>query len=138
MPRRDIYHDIVVAALIADGWTITDDPLYLAYGGRDMYADLGAERPLGAEKAGQKIAVEIKSFVSASAVHDLAVAVGQYNLYRDLLAVTEPTRELYLAIPERTEQGIFSEQFGQLVLSRQQLQLLVFDEIRRRVVKWIP
>lgn len=138
MPRRDIYHEIVVAALTADGWIITDDPLYLAYGGRDMYVDLGAERPIGAEKAGQKIAVEIKSFVGASAVHDLAVAIGQYNLYRDLLAMTDPTRELYLAIPERTEQGLFSEQFGQMVLTRQQLQLLVFDEIGRRVVKWIP
>jgi hypothetical protein len=79
MPRRDIYHDIVVAALIADGWVITDDPLYLAYGGRDMYADLAAERPIGAEKAGQKIAVEIKSFVEPSDVHELTVAIGQFN-----------------------------------------------------------
>lgn len=27
MARKDIYHEIVVAALMKDGWTITDDPL---------------------------------------------------------------------------------------------------------------
>ncbi|NJM23491.1 MAG: hypothetical protein HC907_35095, partial [Richelia sp. SM1_7_0] len=26
MPAKDFYHDIVVAALIDDGWEITDDP----------------------------------------------------------------------------------------------------------------
>ena len=29
MPVRNIYHDIVVRALAADGWTITDDPLWV-------------------------------------------------------------------------------------------------------------
>jgi hypothetical protein len=29
MPARNIYHDAVVQALTADGWTITDDPLRL-------------------------------------------------------------------------------------------------------------
>ena len=42
MPARDVYHDVVVQALIADGWTITDDPLYLAYGGRDLYTKISS------------------------------------------------------------------------------------------------
>jgi hypothetical protein len=29
-----------------DGWTITDDPLILSYGSRDLYVDLGAERDM--------------------------------------------------------------------------------------------
>ncbi|MEH2371488.1 element excision factor XisH family protein [Nostoc sp.] len=29
MPARDIYHGAVIKALTADGWTITNDPLYL-------------------------------------------------------------------------------------------------------------
>jgi hypothetical protein len=69
VPARNIYHDIVVQALTADGWTITDDPLRLSYGGRDLFVDLGAERrTLAAEKAGQKIAVEIQSFLNPSPV----------------------------------------------------------------------
>ncbi len=62
MPARDFYHDVVKAALIADGWTITDDPLKLHVGKKDLFVDLGAERLLAADKGGRKIAVEVKSF----------------------------------------------------------------------------
>ncbi|NEQ14507.1 MAG: fatty-acid oxidation protein subunit alpha, partial [Moorea sp. SIO3E2] len=41
MPAKDIFHDTVKNALIKEGWIITDDPLYLDYGGVDMYVDLG-------------------------------------------------------------------------------------------------
>jgi hypothetical protein len=56
MPAKDIFHNAVKNALIKDGWTITHDPLRLTWGGKDMYVDLGAERLLAAEKAGQQIA----------------------------------------------------------------------------------
>jgi len=36
MPQRDIYHDSVVKALLYEGWMITDDPLRLSYGGRNV------------------------------------------------------------------------------------------------------
>lgn len=36
MPARDTYHDVVVKALTADGWTITHDPLPLVYGDQDL------------------------------------------------------------------------------------------------------
>jgi hypothetical protein len=53
---------IVRNALIKEGWIITHDPLTLPFGSDDIFIDLGAQAPLGAEKEGQKIAVEIKSF----------------------------------------------------------------------------
>jgi hypothetical protein len=60
MPAKNIYHDGVARALIADGWTITHDPLTLSFGGKDLFVDLGAERAaLAAEKEGRRIAVEI-------------------------------------------------------------------------------
>ena len=40
--------------------------------------DLGAERLIGAEKLGKKIAVEVKSFLSASALSDFHTALGQF------------------------------------------------------------
>jgi XisH protein len=52
----------VKTALIKDGWTITDDPLTLAIGERDLYVDLGAEKLLIADRGSQKIAVEVNSF----------------------------------------------------------------------------
>jgi hypothetical protein len=58
MPAKDTFHDAVCNALVNDGWTITDDPLHLVWGKKDFYIDLGAERMLGAEKQGRRIAVE--------------------------------------------------------------------------------
>lgn len=68
MPARDIYHDTVKTALEKEGWIITDDPLTLRFGGRQLMVDLGAEHLLAAEKEGQRIAVEIKSFAGLSIV----------------------------------------------------------------------
>jgi len=138
MPRKDVYHRTVVDALLADGWTITADPPLLTYGGRDVYVDVGAEDTISADRAGHKIGVEIKSFVGASDVHELEVALGQYNLYRDILSEVEPDRLLYLAIPLRTHDGIFAAPLGQLIVRRQQLRLIVFDEIDARIVQWVP
>jgi hypothetical protein len=81
MSARDRYHDQVKNALIKDGWTITDDPLHVKWGKKDMYVDLGAERLLAAEKGERKIAVEVKSFLGPSEMADLEQAVGQYTIY---------------------------------------------------------
>jgi hypothetical protein len=43
---------------------------------------LGAERTLAAERGNEKIAVEIKSFLSESQVTELERAVGQYGIYQ--------------------------------------------------------
>ena len=85
MAQLDKIHNAVKNALIKDGWTITDDPLRLVWGKRDMYVDLGAERLLGAAKGGQLIAVEIKGFGGASEMADLEKALGQFTLYRTVM-----------------------------------------------------
>ena len=51
MPARDAYHDAVKQALIKEGWTITDDPLHLKWGRKDMYVDSGASQLLAAQSA---------------------------------------------------------------------------------------
>ena len=137
MPARNIYHDAVVQALTADGWTITHDPLTLSFGGKDLFIDLGAEQvALAAEREGRRIAVEIQRFLSPSPVRSLQEAVGQYDIYRLVLAETEPERVAYLAVPRRVYEGLLTEQFGQFVVTRLQLKLLVFDEQQRRVIRW--
>ncbi|MBY0521750.1 MAG: XisH family protein [Gemmataceae bacterium] len=137
MPARNIYHDTVVRALIADGWTITHDPLTVSYGGKDLFVDLGAERrAIAAEKSGQRIAVEIQSFLSPSIVRDLQEAVGQFEVYRTLLSETEPGRLLYMAVPRRVQQALLVEAFGNLIITRLQLRLLVFDEQEAKIIQW--
>ncbi len=138
MPARNIYHDAVVQALTADGWTITDDPLKLSYGGRDLFVDLGAEMTtFAAERAGQRIAVEVQSFLNASPVRDLQEAVGQYEVYRTVMEQTEPERRLYLAVPAVVYESLLTERFGQLIVTKLGLRLIVFDDERKRVVQWI-
>jgi hypothetical protein len=139
MPAKDLYHNTVVYALINDGWEITDDPLLLSYGGRDLYVDLAAERTtVAAQKGNLKIAVEIKSFLKNSPVRDLEEASGQYFIYQSILAEIASERILYLAVPKRSYEGIFTEKLGQLIIKRLDIKLLVFDEQERRIIQWIP
>ncbi len=138
MPARNVYHDAVVSALQADGWSITDDPLSLKVGERDLLIDLGAEKQLiAAAKGTEKIAVEIQSFLSLSPVADLQHALGQYTMYRLALADQQPDRPLFLAVPEEVYNGILSEPLGQLVMIGVNIRLLLFDPDRRRVIRWI-
>src|SRR5262249_19739013 len=138
MSARDVYHDAVDRALTADGWTITDDPLSLKYGDHKLYVDLGAERTmLGAEKAGRKIAVEIKSFLGPSPVHDLQKALGQYGMYLAILAESEPDRQLYLAVTDYVHDSVLSDRLGRLMVSQFNIHLIVFDDQQERISQWI-
>jgi XisH protein len=98
VPAKDLYHDAVKSALIKDGWNILADPYRIQYKDLDLYADLAAERPFAAEREGQKIVVEIKSFVGRSLVTDFHLAIGQYKVYQVLLSETASEYDLYLAI----------------------------------------
>lgn len=138
MPAKDLYHNVVKAALEKDGWAITHDPLRLQWGSRDLYVDLGAEELLAAEKGLRKIAVEIKSFVSASPVTDLENALGQYILYYDIVARLESDRSLYLAIRQAVFLDLFEEPIGKLLLENNRMSLIVFDPQREVIVKWLP
>lgn len=138
MPAKDIYHDNVCNALIKDGWVITDDPLVLSLGTRSVYIDLGAEKLIAAERDNQKIAVEIKSFLSSSPIRDLENAWGQFFLYARVLKKREPDRCLYLAISRGTFETIFQEEAGQLILEEPDFRLIVFDPDHEDIIQWQP
>jgi len=133
---KDIIHDVVKRALIKEGWTITDDPYVIEYKEITLYADLGAERSLAAERDNQKIVVEVKSFIGRSAMQDLKVAVGQYVVYLSLLEVVEPERQLYLAISEQTYRDLFQLEAVQVIVRRYKLALLVVNIQQEEVIVW--
>lgn len=137
MARLDIIHHAVKNALVKDGWLITDDPYIIEYEEVTLYADLGAERMLAAEKVGSRIVVEVKSFLHSSRIQDLKLALGQYNLYLSYLEVTAPDRKLYLAIADKIYVNFFVQKAIQLVIERFQLSLLVVNVDREEVVEWI-
>ncbi len=129
---------IVKSALEKDGWTITFNPLHLVVDEVEIQIDLGAEQqPIAAEKDGEKIAVEIKSFVEPSDINELEKAIGQYLFYAAILMEDEPDRALYLAIPESDYYGIFSKKVVDRLITSQKIRLIVFNEIERRITQWI-
>ncbi|NEP53411.1 MAG: fatty-acid synthase [Moorea sp. SIO3C2] len=138
MPAKDLYHETVKAALIKDGWSITDEPFTLEVGGRDLFVDLGAEKLLIAQRKNQKIAVEVKSFISASPVRDFEQALGQYFLYEDLIKKLYPERELYLAVRHSIYNSFFKEELVQIVIESRHLKLLIFDENQEEITLWKP
>jgi hypothetical protein len=138
MPARDHLHDHVRKALMRDGWTITHDPLRLRWRRKDVYADLGAERFVGAEKGSIRIAVEIKSFAGPSPIDALEKALGQFTLYHDILAHVEPDRELYLALTDTAYGDVFEDALGELLLENGRLKLLVFNAETEVIQRWTP
>jgi hypothetical protein len=138
MSAKDATHSVVKHALEKDGWTITHDPYYIKVGGVEMYIDLGAEAIVAAEKAGRKIAVEIKSFLGASSISEFHTALGQFFNYRLALEEKEPDRILYLAVPILTYNDFFTLQFIQKAVQRAELRLLVYKENPEVITQWIP
>jgi XisH protein len=137
MPRLDIIHNSVKNALTKDGWLITDDPYVIRYQKTTLYADLGAERPIAAERDGQKLVVEVKSFIGASKIQDLKEALGQYDIYFYLLEETAPDRKLYIAISKVAYDTFFTQDVTQLILNRHQLPIIVVDLETEEIMQWI-
>lgn len=138
MSAKDKFHETVKQGLEKSGWTITHDPLRIDFGEEDkIQIDLGAEKVLGAEKSGQKIAVEIKSFLSDSAVFDFHLALGQFLNYRLVLEATEPERILYLAVPIYAYQSFFYRDLPQAAIKKYQIKLMVYDLINQGDIQWI-
>ena len=136
MAAKDVFHDAVKKGLEKENWVITDDPLNIRVGGVEMYIDLGAQKLIAAENNGEKIAVEVKSFIGASAISDFHTAIGQFINYRLALEEQEPERILYLAVPLVIHQTFFSLQFIQIVIVRCQIKLIVYDPVNEVIVQW--
>ncbi len=136
MSAKDVFHNAVKNALQKEGWIITDDPLFIRFGGINIYIDLGAEKVIAAEKDGQKIAVEIKSFLAPSAISEFHLALGQFLNYRLVLERQDPERILYLAITVDAYDSFFILPFTQMAIQRHQLKLIVYDPETEVIVQW--
>ncbi len=137
MAAKDRFHTIVRIALEKEQWKITDDPLRLDVGGTKFEIDLGAEQLLGAERGKEKIAVEIKSFLSDSPLTDYHAALGQFLNYRLALEISEPIRVLYLAVPVVAYESFFRREFTQISLEKYQIKQIIYDPIQEVIIQWI-
>ena len=135
---KDFYHEQVRRALEKDGWKITHDPYELTVDTVDYEIDFGAERLIAAEKKGQAIAVEVKSFIGRSTVNEFHRAVGQFNDYFVALEEYEPERILYLAVPENIWLSFFQKSVIQKSLKRIEAKIIVYNPIKEKIVSWHP
>lgn len=137
MSAKDIFHEVVKRALQKDGWQITHDPLSLSVGGVNMSIDLAAERLIAAEREGEKIAVEVKSFLErSSAISEFHTALGQFINYRGALRRREPERTIYLAVPLTTYNTFFQLDFPKEMVEENQIKLIIYDAQQEAIVEW--
>jgi XisH protein len=132
---KDRFHNAVRTALEKEGWIITADPYQVSVGDVDFEIDLAAQM-LAAERAGEKIAVEIKSFIGGSNVSEFHTALGQFLNYQFALEEFDPQRVLYLAIPESVYNSFFQRRFTRAVIARNKINLLVYQPKQEIIVQW--
>jgi len=134
---RDIFHTLVREALENEGWVITHDPFPLhnrKEGG--LQTDLGAEKIITAEKELNRIAVEVKSFVHISILHDFLLAVGQYYVYRKILSKSDQDRTLYVALPDFVFNRIIRFEWAQEVVEDLEMKFILYDTSQKSITAW--
>ncbi|MBD0328063.1 XisH family protein [Nostoc sp. 'Peltigera malacea cyanobiont' DB3992] len=138
MSAKDVFHEVVKKALQKDGWQITHDPLSISVGGVNVSIDLAAEKLIAAEREGEKIAVEVKSFLEkSSAISEFHTALGQFINYRGALRRRQPERVLYLAVPLTTYKTFFQLDFPQAMIEENQVKMIIYDVEQEVIFKWI-
>ena len=120
-----------------EGWKITADPYEISVDDVDFEIDLAADQVLAAEREDQRIAVEIKSFISPSNVSEFHTALGQFLNYRDALEKIEPSRQLYLAVRLSIYESFFQRRFIMSAVERYQLRLVIYDVQREVIHQWL-
>ena len=134
---RDRFHYEFKEALEKEGWDITHDPLYLKIGQIPVHIDLGAERLIAAQKANEKIAIEIKTFGHSSFITALYEALGKYIVYRKVLKILQPYRTLYLGVPNDIYQRFQAEQLVKSIFEEINIKLVLYDSLDKKIIGWI-
>lgn len=137
MSRKDQFHEAVKRGLEKEGWLITHDPFTIQIAETvRLKIDLGAETTIAAQRDREKIAVEIKSFITDSEISEFHTAIGQYLNYMQALEEEEPDRILHLAVPLETYNDFFLISFVQTALKRHAINIIIYDPIQEEIKTW--
>lgn len=134
---KDLFHDIVRRALEKDGWSITHDPFTLLdkeEGG--LQTDLGAEKIIIAEKEMKRIAVEVKSFVNPSLIHDFLTASGQYNAYLQAIDLKKINRLMFLAMPDYVYNRLINKEIILKIIGSLSMNIILYDPVSEVITAW--
>jgi hypothetical protein len=135
MPKYDSCQELFIRAFRKDGWNVTisitidndpDDPVYI---------DLRLSRLLNGIQSLLQIYIEVKCFSSTLKTHDVYAAIGQYLVYRTILARNNIATPLFLALPS-TVYAALSEAVRELI-SLQNIKCVTIDVENEKVAQWI-
>lgn len=135
---REAFYQQVKNALIKDRWKITDDPLTISISEAiKVHIDLADDNVIAAERDSDKIAVEIKSFISGSDISEFHTTLGQYLNYRLALEINELEKIVYLAVPNETYKDFFQLPFIQNIVRIYQVKLIIYNPEQEEIKQWI-
>ena len=98
--------------------------------------DLGAEKIIVAEKGLTRIAVEVKSFLNPSMIHDFLRANGQYTGYRTVIKRKQLNRVIYLAVPMFAYEKLIVYEFVRDIVEESRIKFILFDHIEKIIKEW--
>jgi XisH protein len=102
-----------------------------------LVTDLGAEKVITAEKGLKRIAVEVKSFITPSAIHEFIKATGQYRAYILAMRLKQNERVMYLAVPTFIwKKFLASKEVVQALILDQNIHLILYDPIEKSIDSW--
>ncbi len=137
MPKRDRLHEIVKTALRKEGWNINYDPLFVpTEGGINFFIDLGMERFIGAEKSGDFIAVEIKSFDEVTPFYSFYELLGQYLIYQMALEEQSADWSLFIAITQSGFEKLQDAPIFQRAIQKFKLKFIIFEPRKQTIIEW--
>jgi XisH protein len=137
MPKRDSLHEVVKTALRKEGWNITYDPLFVpTKSGINFFIDLGMERFIGAEKAGDSIAVEIKSFDEVTPFYSFYELLGQYLVYQIALEEQISDWSLFIAITQSGFEKLDDAPIFQKAIEKFKLKFIIFEPRNKEIIRW--
>ena len=136
MPRLDDCHEQVVRALQKDGWVVRDKPLRIRTNLRAVHIDIEATRNTNGSSQHILLA-EIKCFPDRkSTTAELYIAVGQYVIYRAILAEANMAIPLYLAVPEIIYNTIFDSTVRGAI-SDNNIKMIIVNLETETITQWI-
>jgi hypothetical protein len=137
LPKKDKFHETVKIALEKEYWHITNDPLFVpTKGGNNFFIDLGAERFIGAEKDGESIAVEIKSFSGNSPMYSFYEILGQFLVYKIALREQAKTWALFIAISDIGYKKLEESPILNTAMKEYELKFVIINALSQSVIEW--
>lgn len=132
---KDIYHEVVKEALVADGWTI-DNSAYIVELPTDFKVlddDFEYNEMLLVSKSEEQIFVNPKSFLSQSLHNHFHYVLGECLVMKHLIEY----EFIYVAMPDIIYNYFKKDKILIQNLQRNNIRLIVFNPETKHIEKWV-